>query len=323
MFTGSYLPERDLSPCENGVRPKLPVLEAHEDVFISYLHAHEALKNELVKHLSAARRSGIIREWHDRQITPGADWSVEIDGALDRCGIILLLISADFIHSDYCYGFEMKRALERHRSDEAQVIPVILRSCDWTDLPFAQYQALPKDGRAVTSWPNPDEALTEIARGIRALASQRPSSAAPEPQTLSSPVSPQTTGGPELVVDYNYRENSKDLHDANAPLVIKNVSPSDQAYNIRVQPLHAEKGVLDFEPDLIPYIESGGSKNVFSCIKEGSPLFRRRLPDFLFQKYNDQSVEELFATRVFPLSILYEDVRGLTFRTSCELNFRP
>lgn len=293
------------------------------DLFISYAHVDEGLKNELIKHLSAARRSGVIQEWHDRHIMPGADWSVEIDDALDRCGIVLLVISADFIHSDYCYGVEMKRALERHQSDQAQVIPVILRPCDWTDLPFAQYQALPKDGKAVTSWPNRDEAFTEIARGVRALASQRPSGLPFDNHKPSSPASPQSIGGPELVVDYQYRESSKDFHDANAPLVIRNISPSTQAYNIQVLPLRTEKGVLEFEPDLIPYIEAGGSKNVFAWIKEGSPLFRRRLPDFLFQTYKDESVEELFATRSFPLSIRYEDVRRQQFETRCELNFRP
>jgi hypothetical protein len=265
------------------VEPSSRWVEAHLDLFISYAHADEGLKNELIKHLSAARRAGAIREWHDRRIMPGADWSAEIDGALERSGIILLLISADFIHSDYCYGVEMKRALERHQADQAQVIPVILRPCDWTDLPFAQYQALPKDGRAVTSWPNSDEAYTEIARGIRALASQRPSGAPPDSQGASFPAAPQIAGGPELVVDYNYRENSRDFHDANAPLVIRNISPAAQAYNIHVLPLRTEKGVLDFEPELIPYIEAGGSKNIFAWIKKGSPLFKRRLPDFLFE----------------------------------------
>ena len=293
------------------------------ELFISYSHADEALKNELIKHLSASRRSGLIQEWHDRKIRPGADWSVEINDALDRCKIILLLISADFIQSDYCYGVELKRALERHESDQAQVIPVIVRPCDWTGLPFAQYQALPKDGRAVTSWPNPDEAYTEIARGIRALLSQRPSSADLSSQRPSSPALPQSTGGPELVVDYKYGENSKDFHDANAPLVIRNISQSDQAYNIQVLPLRTEKGLLDFEPDLIPFIEAGSSRNIFAWIKKGSPLFRRRLPDFLFQTYKDESVEELFGTKVFPLCIRYEDARRLNFETKCELNFRP
>ncbi|MEK7753705.1 MAG: toll/interleukin-1 receptor domain-containing protein, partial [Acidobacteriota bacterium] len=79
-------------------------------VFIAYSHTDEPLKNELVKHLSPLRRLGLIQHWHDRRIAPGADWNREIDAHLNRCQIILLLSSADFINSDYCYGIEMARA---------------------------------------------------------------------------------------------------------------------------------------------------------------------------------------------------------------------
>ena len=65
--------------------------------------------------------------------------------------IILLLISSDFIASDYCYSIEMQRALERHEKGEARVIPIILRSIDWKNSPFGKLQALPKDGTAVKS----------------------------------------------------------------------------------------------------------------------------------------------------------------------------
>ena len=89
------------------------------ELFIAYSHVDELLKDELIKHLSPMSRSGIIEEWHDRRINPGADWTSQISDALNRCQIILLLISADFIHSDYCYGVEMKRALVRHEDDQA------------------------------------------------------------------------------------------------------------------------------------------------------------------------------------------------------------
>ena len=83
-------------------------------------------------------------------------------------GVVLLLVSADFLASDYCYDVEMKRALERRETGDVVVIPVILRPCDWTHAPFANFQALPRDGKAVTSWPNRDEAWTSVAQGIRA-----------------------------------------------------------------------------------------------------------------------------------------------------------
>lgn len=136
-------------------------------VFIAYSRTDEPLKEELVKHLSPLRRQGLIRDWHDRRIAPGVDWNREIDAHLSLCVIFLPLISADFINSDYCYGIEMQRALERHQKEEALVIPVILRPCDWMILPFGRLQALPKDGKAVTRWDNQDEGFTDVARGIR------------------------------------------------------------------------------------------------------------------------------------------------------------
>jgi hypothetical protein len=88
---------------------------------------------------------------------------------LNAAQIILLLISSDFLASDYCYGVEMKRAIERHDLGEATVIPVILRDVDWGRSSFAQLQALPRDARPVTSWLNIDEAFADVARGIRRI----------------------------------------------------------------------------------------------------------------------------------------------------------
>jgi hypothetical protein len=139
-------------------------------VFASYSHRDEALHDELAKHLKALEREGIIQPWHDRRITAGKELDVEIDVALNLAGIILLLVSPDFIASDYCWGKEMRRAMERHAAGEARVIPIILRSVDWHNAPFGKLLALPTDGKAVMSWTNKDDALLDIARGIRAAA---------------------------------------------------------------------------------------------------------------------------------------------------------
>ena len=138
------------------------------EVFVAYSREDEDLQKRLLKHLSALRREGLISVWYDRRITPGSDWQKEISKRLDDAGIVLLLISAGFIDSEYCYGVEMKRALERHESGEVLVVPVILRDVDWTKTPLGKLQALPTDGRAVTSWSNIDEAFADVARGLRA-----------------------------------------------------------------------------------------------------------------------------------------------------------
>jgi hypothetical protein len=136
-------------------------------LFCSYSHRDEHLRDELAKHLKLLDRQGLVRSWHDRQIGAGDLWKQAIDQNLQEADIILMLISADFLASDYCFDIEMKTALERHRAGEALVIPVILRPVDWQATPFGKLQALPKDGKPVTTFENLDIALEQVAKGIR------------------------------------------------------------------------------------------------------------------------------------------------------------
>jgi hypothetical protein len=137
------------------------------EIFYSYSHKDEDLRNELEKHLSVLKRNGVIAGWYDRKIAAGAEWGGEIDKHLETANIILLLISSDFIASDYCYEIEMKRAMERHAQRAARVIPIILRKCDWRDAPFGKLQALPKDGKPIKTWNDLDEAFTDVVAGLK------------------------------------------------------------------------------------------------------------------------------------------------------------
>src|SRR5258706_13817605 len=100
------------------------------EVFCSYAHTDEKWLRQLETHLNPLKRQGLISLWNDRQILPGMNWAETIDGHLETASVILLLISADFIASNYYYGVEMKRALERHEANEARVIPIVVRPCD-------------------------------------------------------------------------------------------------------------------------------------------------------------------------------------------------
>jgi len=135
-------------------------------VFVSYSHVDEELKTELMKHLEPLRRLHRIGPWHDRKIKAGDEWEKSIAGNIASADIILLLISIDFINSKYCYDVELQTAMERHEKGEVVVVPVILRNCLWHNMPFAKLQALPKDGKAVSSCGDRDDALAAIAEGI-------------------------------------------------------------------------------------------------------------------------------------------------------------
>ena len=136
-------------------------------LFCSYSHKDEELRQALESHLSTLKRKEVISSWHDRKITAGEEWKKEIDRQLEAADIILLLISSDFIASDYCYEKELEIAMERHESNQAIVIPIILRPSDWSDAPFASIQALPREAQAVTKWDNEDEAWQDVVSGIK------------------------------------------------------------------------------------------------------------------------------------------------------------
>lgn len=141
-------------------------------LFFSYCHKDEALRDQLESHLALLKIQGLISAWHDRRIIAGDNVDNSISSQLESADIVLLLVSADFINSDYCYSREMTRALERDAAGEARVIPVILRHCDWHSAPFGSLLAAPKDGKPVMSWPDRDEAFTDVARQVRAAVSQ-------------------------------------------------------------------------------------------------------------------------------------------------------
>ncbi|WP_160145578.1 toll/interleukin-1 receptor domain-containing protein [Dictyobacter aurantiacus] len=99
------------------------------------------------KHLEQLKREGLIKGWHDRKIVAGSSRFQGLDQHIKNADIILLLVSPDSLSSDYCYEVEMQITLDRYKNHEAQVIPVILRPCDWQSSLFyvslSSYGSLP------------------------------------------------------------------------------------------------------------------------------------------------------------------------------------
>ena len=135
-------------------------------IFCCYARKDRALQDQLVKHMEPLRRSGRVTTWYDRELLPGMEWKQEIDKHLNTSEIVLLLVSPNFMGSDYCYSTEMQKALERHERREAHVIPVILRPVNWKETPLGKLQALPTDGKPIVSWNDRDEAFRDVVEGI-------------------------------------------------------------------------------------------------------------------------------------------------------------
>ncbi len=141
------------------------------EIFCCYARKDKPLLNELRPHLMPLQRQGHITLWADTDIDAGTEWEEEINKHLNTAQIILLLVSSDFIASEYCYSKEMTRAMERHKAGEAQVVPIILRPVLWKNAPFGILQALPTDARPVigSTWHSQDEALLNVANGIQKI----------------------------------------------------------------------------------------------------------------------------------------------------------
>ncbi len=154
------------------------------EIFCSYAHEDEAWRQKLETHLSLLKRQGLISLWHDRLITAGTDWAHALDQYLETASVILLLVSADFLASDYCYSIEMKRALERQEAGEALVIPILVRQVDWKDAPFAHLHALPTDAQPLASWQDVDMALADVTAGIRRAIENMPQLSAKAPRVV-------------------------------------------------------------------------------------------------------------------------------------------
>lgn len=227
--------------------------------FISYSHRDETFRRELETHLAPLRRQGSLSVWHDRGITPGDPLDDTISENLEQADLILMLISADFVASDYCYSREMTRALERHEKKSARAISIICRPCDFHGLPFARFLLLPTDARAVSSWLDRDAAWVDVVKGIRsalaaptarvvtqALSGSTPKPAATTPQSATIP---RTLRLPQTFTDLDrhdfleaafermwsvFQANAAELEAHNPRVIVRRVRIDAQAFAIRV-----------------------------------------------------------------------------------------
>lgn len=165
-------------------------------LFISYSHRDESFKNDLMDHLSSLIRAGQIKVWQDRDIDAGAEWNREILTAIDGADIILMLVTARFMASEFCFSKEMQRAMAHHDQGSATVVPVIASPCRWQDAPFSRLQVLPKDGKAIADWGSPDAAYTNVVSGLARLVNKQ-TAPAPADDGWGSPPPPKTTSAPK------------------------------------------------------------------------------------------------------------------------------
>ncbi len=141
-------------------------------VFLSYSHKDEVWKDRLQTHLRVLEKQGLLETWEDRRIGGGSGWLEDIQEAMERASVAVLLISADFLTSEFILKEEVPRLLQRQRESGLSVLPVIVRSCAWKEVGwFREIQVLPPDGKPLASFTGDrrDAELANIALEIRRM----------------------------------------------------------------------------------------------------------------------------------------------------------
>ncbi|SDP76146.1 toll/interleukin-1 receptor domain-containing protein [Clostridium gasigenes] len=144
-------------------------MERKLKVFLSYSHENEDMKKKLSNALIMLKRNEKIETWDDSCILAGSTLDESISRELESADIIVLLVSTDFLVSEYCFSIEMKRALERHKNNEAVVIPVILKPCDWLNSKLKKLKCIPKDGKPISKYEDQDDAYEVVRKEIQSV----------------------------------------------------------------------------------------------------------------------------------------------------------
>ncbi len=203
-------------------------------IFISYAHEDEDYSRELQKHLSQLRREGIIEDWSDSAIMAGADWDDTIKSNIQKSDIILFLVSSDFMASTYINDVEMKRAIERNEKGDCILLPVIIRTCDFSSLPISQYQALPKSAKPVSTWEDRDAAWLDVVRQIRRLAESLKLKQAKEENKNQSTHTNRNESTTEEKKSYKERVAEGQIKQVIKELMKENEGSKQEAYNTLV-----------------------------------------------------------------------------------------
>jgi TIR domain len=155
--------DQKVEQMETMVMPTNPI-----SIFIAYALNDAELCAALKNHLTTLIYEHRLRIWYDHDISPGQETMKIIKERLNASHMIILLVSGHFLGSEY-HRWQTELALEMHRVGTKRIIPILLKPSDWETTPLRELQALPKDKRPVTAWPNKDEALVNIVRGIRSV----------------------------------------------------------------------------------------------------------------------------------------------------------
>ena len=138
--------------------------------FVAYSKADSSDVARLMVHLKGLEQAGLIETWHDRQLMPGEEWDAKIRAELEAADVIIFCVSADLLANHYIQRVEIPKAMDRRARNEAAVIPIIFRKCDWEDHVLGSLQGIPVKGRTVQDYireGKSDDVWTDVTGAVR------------------------------------------------------------------------------------------------------------------------------------------------------------
>jgi TIR domain len=160
-------------------------MPSRNQVFISYSHANKNWVDRVRVHLRSLERHGLIELFDDSEIKPGSRWREEIQSALERAKVAILLVSADFIASDFIAENELPPLLKKAESGGATILPVIVSPCGFKrEKNLSSFQSVndPSEPLEGLTHSESEQVLTDLADAVeQALAGKLTKGANPAP----------------------------------------------------------------------------------------------------------------------------------------------
>jgi hypothetical protein len=125
--------------------------------FISYSHADKEWLERLQIHIKPFERKGIVDPWDDTKIEPGMPWREEIEKALNSAKVAVLLVSANFLASDFITDYELPSLLAAAKKEGTVILPVIIKPCAFSVSELAQFQSINPPSKALSGMSEHDQ----------------------------------------------------------------------------------------------------------------------------------------------------------------------
>lgn len=263
--------------------------------FISYSHKDENYLERLKVHLAQMKREGLIDEWTDKEIHAGSSLGNVINDALVSSELFLALLSPDYIASNYCFEKEFAEAQKMQHEGKLTIVPIIVEPCDWQKTAFGQLKALPKDGKAISEWTNPNNAFLNVIDELRHLTSKSPIIASNERADASEKMvrNYKVKKYFSEVDNYNFKESS---YEEIKKYFHSSISEIDSVENLQARFTNENKGYFTC---LIS--NRANNKNSFVTIQMGSEV-QRNFGDLSYSFSENVSTNSIQMDKVFSIA---------------------